>query len=160
MHISVALRIPNVSKPSPPLTLTVEPSDDVLSIKNSIQHKLGVRTKDQKIVYGGVLLEDGATLQQLNVRDGDAVNVLITPSTEVEPPPEPLLGEHPTFNKPKVISLQPNMGPTSGGTKVFVLGENFRPDSICRCTSPATFLCINTLLSHTTMTYFADLVQF
>jgi hypothetical protein len=59
------------------ITLNVEKSDSIESLKAKVEEKEGIRAKDQRFVFGGKNLVDGQTLGDYNVQDGSTLNLVL-----------------------------------------------------------------------------------
>jgi hypothetical protein len=53
--------------------LETQPSYTIKHIKSMIHEKIGVPTDELKLEFAGCLLEDGRTLNDYNIQDGDTV---------------------------------------------------------------------------------------
>ena len=59
------------------IALTCEKSDTIESIKSKIEEKEGIRSQDQRFVFGGKNLVDGRTLGDYNVQDQSTLNLVL-----------------------------------------------------------------------------------
>lgn len=76
------------------IRLDVEPSDYVKKVKDMVQSKGGTPTEQQYLIYAGILLEDGHTLSDYDVKEYSTVlmacnhmqiNVIVQESSEIVP---------------------------------------------------------------------------
>ena len=64
------------------ITLDVEPSDAIETVKNKIQEAEGISPEQQKLFFGDLLLEDGRTLSDYNIQKESTLNLFNTPLTD------------------------------------------------------------------------------
>lgn len=57
--------------------LNVDPSDDVRDVKNKIAQTYGMPSDQQRLHYNGQHLEDGRTMGDYNVHNGDTVYLIL-----------------------------------------------------------------------------------
>jgi hypothetical protein len=90
----------NVSPPPPPTVevfakllsgkvfpLTVQLSDTVASVKIKVQDAEGISSHDQRLIFGGVELDDSSTLRQCNVQKESTIHVILKRAPSPPPPP-------------------------------------------------------------------------
>ena len=61
------------------ITLDVEPSDAIETVKNKIQEAEGISPELQRLFFGDLLLEDGRTLSDYNIQKESTLNLFNTP---------------------------------------------------------------------------------
>jgi len=71
------------------LTFAVpSPEFTVLDLKQKIQERRSIAIRDQRLLYGGQMLQDGRTLESYNINDGFVIRLLIsvpTPAASLNP---------------------------------------------------------------------------
>lgn len=83
-----------LASPNHLLTLELEPSDTIETVKTKIQESIQIPVDRQVLSFGGVILDDGRSLSDYNIRREDSIDLLFSLMIRPETGPEfPVVGD-------------------------------------------------------------------
>jgi len=91
------------------LSFSVEPSDQIITIKQQIEQKEGISIDQQKLLFSGKQLDDNNTLDYYDIPDNSTLHLILRLRTEMQ--------IHIRFATGNVISLQTQLFDTIGYLK-------------------------------------------
>ena len=68
------------------LTLEVEPTDSIDSIKQKVQEREGIPPNRQQLFFNGQRLEEGKTLSDYNIQKESILDLIVIPLNKPEKP--------------------------------------------------------------------------